>query len=397
MVHFDPFPGEQLSDTIERHAIAESPAERYKTFIVSSIKRDCFKRTAGCNGRRSLFFAAGLASLGLVLMPSPARCQAQTEAQTQAEQPPPAQQPSSGIINGTVVDATGAAVAGARITLTRENQPAGEVAADSGGAFFFANVPPGPFQLTITAKGFSTQTSSGVLKAGDVLNLPAIAMSLATVVTEVHVTPAAEAKVELAAEEKQRVLGIVPNFYVSYVPEAAPLAPAQKFQLAWKASVDPVTFIITGATAGLEQATNYYSGYGQGAQGYGKRFGATYANYVTATFIGSAVLPALLKQDPRYFYKGTGSARSRFLYAFGNTFFCKGDNGRWEPNYSNLAGNLIASAIGNAYDPPSNRGVGPTFEGALIGIGATGAANVLEEFIMSKLTSNIPRHNHPTP
>lgn len=371
-------------------AIAETSGERYKTVSVISTKKGLFKRRAGRSIRRFILVAAGLAGLGLVMLPCGLPCVAQT-------QPSPAPQQPSGIISGTIVDSTGAALSGAHVKLTRDDQPAGDVVADSDGQFFFANVPPGPFQLTITARGFSTQASSGVLKAGDVLNLPPIALSLATVVTEVHVTPAAEAKAELAAEEKQRVLGVVPNFYVSYVPEAAPLAPTQKFQLAWKASIDPVTFIVTGATAGLEQATNYYSGYGQGAQGYGKRFGATYANYVTATFVGSAILPSLLKQDPRYFYKGTGSARSRFLYAFGNTFFCKGDNGRWQPNYSNLAGNLIASAIGNAYDPPSNRGVGPTFEGALIGIGATGAANVLEEFVMSKLTSNVPHRNPSTP
>ncbi|MFY9689936.1 MAG: carboxypeptidase-like regulatory domain-containing protein [Candidatus Acidiferrales bacterium] len=366
--------------------------EGYKTIAVISTKRGLSNRSLGRKIRRSILFAASLAWLGLVVLSCGLSCAAQ------AQQSPPAQQSPSGIINGTVVDATGAAVSGAHIRLTRADQSSSEEkVADSDGQFFFANVTPGPFQLTVTAQGFSTQTTSGVLNGGGVLNLPPITMSLATVMTEVHVTPHTEAQAELKAEEKQRVLGVIPNFYVSYVPEAAPLAPEQKFQLALKATIDPVTYVVVAATAGIEQATNYYSGYGQGAAAYGERFGATYANYVTATFIGSAILPSLFKQDPRYFYKGTGSTRSRFLYAFGNTFFCKGDNGRWQPNYSNLGGNLISSAIGNAYDPPSNRGVGPTFEGALIGIGATGAANVIEEFVMSKLTSNIPRRNPSTP
>jgi hypothetical protein len=308
-----------------------------------------------------------------------------------AEQPGP-QSTGTGIISGTVVDATGAAVAGARIELTGGNPPAQETVADATGQFFFANIAPGPFKLAITAQGFAAQTASGILHGGESFTVPPIAMALATVVTEVHVSPAEEAKVELHAEEQQRVLGVVPNFYVSYVPEAAPLAPRQKFQLAWKATIDPVTIVVVGATAGFEQATNYYSGYGQGAQGYGKRFGATYANVLTSTFIGDAILPSLLKQDPRYFYRGTGSRRSRLLYALGYTFFCKGDNGRYQPNYSELGGIFISGGIGNIYYPSTDRGVGRTFEGSLIGVAGSSAANVLEEFIVSKFTSRAPQN-----
>lgn len=309
----------------------------------------------------------------------------------------PAGQQSTAIIIGTIVDRTGAGVSGARIKLTHTGQSAmQEAVADSGGHFFLANVAPGPFQLTVTAQGFATQTTSGVLQGGESYTLPPIALPLATVVTEVHVSPQEEAKVELHAEEQQRVLGVVPNFYVTYVPEAAPLASHQKFQLAWKTTVDPVTVAIVGATAGFEQAVDYYSGYGQGMRGYGKRFGATYANYLTSTFIGGAILPSLLKQDPRYFYRGAGSKRFRFLYALGYAFFCKGDNGRYQPNYSNLGGTLISSAIGNAYYPASDRGVGRTFEGALIGIAGSGAANVLEEFVVSRFTSGGPHHGPST-
>ena len=305
-------------------------------------------------------------------------------------------QPSSetGIISGTVVDRTGAAVAGAQVTLTREDHSRQQATADSDGQFFFANVAPGPFQLSITAAGFATQTSTGILAAGEVHAIPPIAMAVASVITEIRVSPAEEAKVELKAEEKQRVLGVVPNFYVTYVADAVPLSSKQKFQLAWKSTIDPVTFAITGATAGLEQATDYYSGYGQGAQGYGKRFGASYADTVIGNFIGSAILPSLLKQDPRYFYKGTGTVRSRFLYSIANAVICKGDNGRWQANYSNIAGNFAASGIANAYYPASDRGAATTLESALIGIGATSAGDFLEEFVVPKLT---PNFHHPDP
>jgi hypothetical protein len=122
-------------------------------------------------------------------------------------------------------------------------------------------------------------------------------------------------------------------------------------------------------------------------QGYAKRFGAAYADMATGTLIGGAILPSLLKQDPRYFYKGTGSTKSRILYAVANSVICKGDNGKWQANYSGILGGLAAGGISNLYYPAQDRnGVGLTFENALIGIGATAAANVLQEFVIKKLT-----------
>jgi len=225
-------------------------------------------------------------------------------------------------------------------------------------------------------------------------------MAVAPVVTEVHVQPSQVeiAEEQIKAQEKQRVLGVVPNFYVTYVKDAAPLTSKQKFELAFRTTIDPVTFGVTGAVAGIEQAQNDFSGYGPGAQGYAKRYGAAYADLVSGTFIGSAILPSLLKQDPRYFYKGTGTAKSRFLYAIANAVICKGDNGRWQPNYSDILGSLAAGGISNLYYPANDRnGVGLTFETALIGIGATAGVNVLQEFVVRKLTPNLPGHNRQDP
>jgi hypothetical protein len=114
---------------------------------------------------------------------------------------------------------------------------------------------------------------------------------------------------------------------------------------------------------------------------------------VTSTFIGSAILPSFLKQDPRYFYKGSGTAGSRILYAIANSVICKGDNGRWQANYSNILGSLASGGISNLYYPPQDRnGSGLTFENAAIEIGATAAANLLQEFFIRKLTTIA--HNH---
>jgi hypothetical protein len=158
-------------------------------------------------------------------------------------------------------------------------------------------------------------------------------------------------------------------------------------------TIDPVTIILTAATAGIEQARNDFSGYGQGAQGYGKRFGAAYADAAIGTFIGSAILPSLLKQDPRYFYKGTGSKRSRILYAIANSVVCKGDNKRWQPNYSNIFGSLAAGGISNLYYPAKDRGVGLTFEDAFIGFGVDAVANLAQEFVIRRLTPNVPDYD----
>ena len=224
-------------------------------------------------------------------------------------------------------------------------------------------------------------------------------LALTTEITEVRVefSPTELAQEQIKDEEKQRVLGFIPNFYVTYIPNAAPLNTRQKFELAWKSTLDPVTLGLTGAIAAIQQANNQFDEYGQGAQGYAKRYGASYADLVTSTFIGGAILPSLLKQDPRYFYKGTGSRRSRVLYAIANSVICKGDNGHWQANYSAIIGGLASGGISNLYYPASDRGAGLVFENAAIGIAGTAAANLLQEFVIRKLTSHVPNNALATP
>jgi hypothetical protein len=299
-----------------------------------------------------------------------------------------------GSISGTVVDQDGAVIAHVRITLTQPGAHS-KIEAFSGGdgRFAFAGVMPGPFQLALAASGFAPQEKTGVLPAGENYEMPQIALAVARSNVDVEVTVPTEqiAEDQVRVEEQQRLLGVIPNYYVSYIPHAAPLTTKLKFQLAWKTTIDPVSLVITGGIAGVEQANNAYSGYGQGAQGYGKRFGAAYADFVSGTFIGSAILPSLLKQDPRYFYKGTGSRTSRFLYAVANAVICKGDNGRWQPNYSSIIGGLAAGGISNIYYPAQNRnGASLTFENDLIATGEGAIGNVIQEFFLRKITPHAP-------
>jgi hypothetical protein len=297
-----------------------------------------------------------------------------------------------GSVSGMVVDQTGTAISGATVRLTRQDESLKrEVSSDGDGRFSFPNISRGAFELTITSPGFATQTLSGSLRSGEPYVIPQVGLTVASANTEVRVVPdqTEVAEDQIKDEEKQRVLGVIPNFYVSYVTHAVPLTPKQKFELAWKTTTDPISFGINGFIAGLQQAQNDFSGYGQGAQGYAKRYGASYTDFVAGTFIGSAILPSLLKQDPRYFYKGSGSKRSRALYAIASSVMCKGDDGHWQANYSSILGGLAAGGISNLYYPAKDRnGASLTFENALIGIGASAGANLLQEFLIRKLTPN---------
>lgn len=192
----------------------------------------------------------------------------------------------------------------------------------------------------------------------------------------------------LKKEEHQRILGVVPNFNtVDNSESVAKLSPKQKFHLAYKSSVDPFVFVAGAFVAGLSQAQNSNPGFGQGAQGYFKRFGASYLDTADGTLWGNAILPVLFKEDPRYFRLGHGSFKRRFLYAASTTVWCRRDNGTWGPSYANVLGNFISGGISNAYYPAADRGVEQTLDGAIT-VTAEGAIGA--EFI--EFWPDISRH-----
>jgi hypothetical protein len=296
-----------------------------------------------------------------------------------------------GTVTGRVLDQNGQGVAGAGVTLTRDRDSViQEVQSDDEGDFRFANVSPGRLQVTIVLEGFTTRVISGTLGPDADYVFPPISLSLATQVTQVSVSLSTQeiAQEQFKDQEEQRVFGIVPNFYVSYDSAPAPLTSKQKFQLALRTTTDPVTLAAVSMIAGVNQATDRFSGYGQGADGYAKRYGAAYANFASGLFLGGAVLPSLLKQDPRYFYRGTGTTRSRLLYALSRAVICKGDNQKWQPNYSSIFGDLAAGGISNLYIPErDHHGAALTFENAGIALATSAAIGVLQEFVLHKVTS----------
>jgi len=332
-----------------------------------------------------------LRQLGLVLLMFLVAAVVPAAARQRSGEQLPDQQ-ATGTISGTIVDLTGAVIAGAQVRLTRGDQsPRAEMLTDDLGQFSFANVAPGAFELSVSFPDLNTQVISGIVHPGEAYVVPQVVLLVAPQVTQVTVTltQVEVAEVQIKDQEKQRVLGIIPNFYVSYLPDAVALSSKQKFELAWRSSVDPFTFIAIGAIAGGQQAGNELSGYGQGAPGYARRYGASYGDVVIGTFLGSAIMPSLLKQDPRYFFKGTGSKRSRLLHALSSPFTCKGDNGRWQPNYSFMIGSFATAGIAHSYYPSSNRGVGLVAETALIRLGENAVASVFQEFIVRKLTPKV--------
>jgi hypothetical protein len=306
-----------------------------------------------------------------------------------------AERSAGGVICGTVLDMNGAEVEGAAVVLEgASGRDQRGVTTDGTGFFRFSSVAPGAFKVSVTAKGFSAWSSAGLmLHPNEDYDLPPVELRLAMSTTEVVVTFTRRdvAEEEIHEEEKQRVLGAIPNFYVSYSRDPEPLSSGQKYRLAWRTSVDPISIVISAGIAGVEQSQNAFSGYGQGTGGYAKRFGAVYADGFVGTFLADAVFPSLLHQDPRYFYKGTGSIRSRALHAIASVVICKGDNGHWQPNYSNVLGNLAAAGISNVYYPASDReGAELTIRNSLIGTGAGAVGALFQEFLVKRISRGVP-------
>ncbi|MGA7504440.1 MAG: carboxypeptidase-like regulatory domain-containing protein, partial [Candidatus Sulfotelmatobacter sp.] len=262
------------------------------------------------------------------------------KAQEQSITVPDAPRPQPAIIVGTVVDVNGDTVPGATVILQSAREGPRTVVSNDKGFFELNDLDPETYHVIVSAEGFASWTSPDIsLKPGQYVILTVPKLHIATALTAVNVGYSAEqiATEQVKTEEQQRIFGLIPNFYVSYDRDAAPLTAKLKFQLAAKVAFDPITFVGVGIGAAAEQAGNRPN-YPQGAKGYAERYGSLYADGVSDIMIGGAILPSLLHQDPRYFYQGSGTTRSRILHALCSPFEAKGDNGKWQPNYSTMGG-----------------------------------------------------------
>jgi hypothetical protein len=297
--------------------------------------------------------------------------------------------PQTGSINGTVTDTEDDPLANAAIEIQGDTPANRRTTTTNANGFFEINeLLPGNYRVTAAAKGFNNWASPPItLKPGQNLDIPDITLKIAGVTESVT---ALYTRVEIATqqvhlEEEQRILGVLPNFYVVYAQDAVAMTTKLKFQLAMRSTIDPVTFLGVAFFSGIEQLA-HTPDYVLGAKGYGQRMGANYADGVSDVLIGGAVLPSLLHQDPRYFYNGHGTKTHRTLYAMATPFICKGDNGHWQPNVSSIGGDIASAGLSNLYYPQTNRGVGLTFTNAAISTGGRMVNALAQEFIIRKLT-----------
>jgi hypothetical protein len=292
--------------------------------------------------------------------------------------------PQPATLVGTATDTNGGTIPNATVVLQGVAASDRYTAQTNDSGFFqIAGVTPGTsYQLSVTAKGFGDWSLANVtLAPSQYLDVTGITLAVTdTVTVQAVVSTEAIATQQVNAETKQRAFGVLPMFYAVYDANPVPLSPELKFKLAFRTAIDPFSFGADAFLAGVKQANNSPR-YGQGVKGYAQRFGSDYTNGFTEIMIGGAVLPTVLRQDPRYFYKGTGSKKSRVLHALSGPFIAKGDNGRWQPNYSSVGGYLSSGAIANTYYPDRNRGTAVVFSTALVDAGGTMVADVIQEFI----------------
>ena len=190
-----------------------------------------------------------------------------------------------------------------------------------------------------------------------------------------------KAEEQIKQQEKQRVVGVLPQFNISYRPDAVSMTSKQKMKLAFRSATDPVSFATAFVAACYHEAMDSDKGFGWGIEGYGKRSGAAYLDAFDGDIIGNGILPSLLHQDPRYFRLGHGSLSHRLLYSLATNVICKHDNtGKWEPNYSNVAGNLISGAISNLYYPADGSGISQTFSNGFLVTAEGGIGSIFDEF-----------------
>jgi hypothetical protein len=183
------------------------------------------------------------------------------------------------------------------------------------------------------------------------------------------------------ASGKHRILWVIPAYRVEEnSSDIKPLTPGAKFKIACYDSFDPSAFLVAGIFAGVSMAQNQHRGYGVGAEGYGRYYGAAFGDQGIGNFMSGAIFPVAFRQDPRYFTKGTGGFWKRTAYAVSREVVTRGDNGHSQFNISELGGSAVAAGISNAYYPDNERTAGKTAARWGMQIGFNALFNEAKEF-----------------
>ncbi|MDE1156651.1 MAG: carboxypeptidase-like regulatory domain-containing protein [Acidobacteriaceae bacterium] len=303
---------------------------------------------------------------------------------------PEAPTPATGVVNGSVVDSDGNSVQAAHVhlvttgpTVVQQDQ---ETGAD--GSFHFVAVPAGEARLTITAESWRPLEKTLTVSPTVPVDMGSLRFTTATASFAVNALSQHDAaELEIKKAEQQRLLGVLPNFEVSYNWSAPRLDSKQKFELATRQTIDPITFGVNLAAVGVYRGTGHFQEFGPGAEGFWKFYGATMADVAVGTEFGGAIYPSLFHQDPRYFWKGSGTTRSRVEYALSRAFVTRGDNGKTQPNYSGILGSLTAGAMTNLYYPEVDRNsASKTFANAGLDVLGDAIGNLVQEFVLKHFT-----------
>jgi len=303
----------------------------------------------------------------------------------------PAIAEDAAFIQGKTTDSSGAPVYGALVFVKRADGTGYKTVTDDKGSFRISSLALGNYSVNISASAFSDWTASNVPASTTPDSEPLLAvLEVAPQVTAVTVglPPDEVAAEQIRHELKQRTLAVIPNFYVSYEDQPAPLSPKGKFHLSLRLLVDPATIAAAGMTAGIQQAKNSYWEWGQGGEAYAKRFAAAYATAAHNLIITSVLAASVLHQDPRYFYSGRGTVARRAWYAVASSFRTKGDNGKWQPPYAGLIGTVASAEISNTYYPGARTQYSLLGRSLMFHFVGLAAMNMAQEFLLRKLTSH---------
>ena len=308
-------------------------------------------------------------------------------AQTVPDAPSAVQAQERAVVSGVVKDVGETPVGGATVELLDATGVARKTVTDEDGAYRFGQVQAGRCTVSVKAEGLADDTAVVMVPGSGSVVVPEFALKLAMVNASVEAVGQREmAEIQIQQEEKQRIFGVIPNFYVAYDPNTVPMTQGQKFKLAGRTFLDPVTFVAAGLSAGFNQATQTPEAWGQDWAGYGQRYGAQMAGALAGVGFSGYLFPMIFHQDPRYFYKGTGTKTERAKWAIKQAFEQKSDKGRWEPAYSNMLGDLSSSLVTVALYPHQDADWGRTAsEDFGLSIAGEAFGNLMEEFVVPKL------------
>lgn len=302
---------------------------------------------------------------------------------------------STASLSGTVLDTNGDVIQGAHLSLSKADTPRilREVESGSMGQFEFNNLDPGTYVVTVSGNGMTNFVSKPIsLRDHEAVIVPSVVLSVAEATTSVMVMDRESASAEqVEIAEQQRVLKVFPNFYSSFDWNAPPMMAKQKYRLALRTLVDPVSFLTTGAIAGVEQQQNIFPSFGGGIEGYMKRYGAAYAGRASSELLTRAILPSMFHTDPRYFVMAEGSTKERAMHAITSTFLTRGDDGRRRVNFPEILGGLSAAAISNVYYPAQERGSHLVLINGFSIVGGNMMDNLIREFVINRVTTRARR------